>query len=287
MATRYQVRSVSLPSKSHPSIIKIHEELNRLRSLQNLSPSTSEIVCSSLAGLAELYTSVDSFLKMESTRAVLSNCKDALWVSELLDGSVQLLDVCSSLRNGMMDVKEHVQDVQSSLRRRNGDLSVEKSILNFACLRKKMKKDSKNMIALLNRMTRRLEAASVQESDNSLFSSKVQILIQVSVATGQVFESLLSFISTPVSTKRTTKWSLVSRMRRKKVAAAAWEDASINDFTSVDAALLSSHYDKDAQSSNDRLVSLKRSVEAIETHLERMFRHLVTSRVSLLNIFSQ
>ncbi|CAM8995969.1 unnamed protein product [Rhodiola kirilowii] len=287
MATRYQVRSVSLPSKSHPSIIKIHEELNRLRSLQNLSPSTSEIVYSSLAGLAELYTSVDGFLKMESTRAVLSNCKDALWVSELLDGSVQLLDVCSSLRNGMMDVKEHVQDVQSSLRRRNGDLSVEKSILNFACLRKKMKKDSKNLIALLNRMTCRLEAASVQESDNSIFSSKVQILIQVSVATGQVLESLLSFISTPVSTKRTTKWSLVSRMRRKKVAAAAWEDASVNDFTSVDAALLSSHCDKDAQSSNDRLVSLERSVEAIETHLERMFRHLVTSRVSLLNIFSQ
>uniref|UniRef100_A0A7N0UHT4 Uncharacterized protein n=1 Tax=Kalanchoe fedtschenkoi TaxID=63787 RepID=A0A7N0UHT4_KALFE len=289
-ATRYQVRSISLPSKSHPTVLRIHEELNKLRSLRSLSPCTSEVICSSLAGLEELYTCMDGFLNMESTQEAFSHCKDAACVSELLDGSVQLLDVCVSSRDCMMEVKERVQDLQSLLRRRKGDSNIEKSICSYASLRQKMKKDSKNMIAALRRMAPKLETPAVEDQDEA-YASMIKILMDVNVATVGVFESLLSFFfSSPLLSSKTTKWSVISRLRKKKVA--AWEGGSVNEFTAADAALLSSDssegcWKHDTVIASDRLVALETSAEAIEKHLERIFRHLVASRVSLLNTFSR
>ncbi|KAL6345339.1 hypothetical protein AAG906_015822 [Vitis piasezkii] len=45
MANMYHVRSISLPSRSHPTTLKIQQELNKLRSWETSSRSMPETIC--------------------------------------------------------------------------------------------------------------------------------------------------------------------------------------------------------------------------------------------------
>ncbi|KAK2656892.1 hypothetical protein Ddye_009944 [Dipteronia dyeriana] len=65
MASKYHVRSISLPSISHPTTIKIEEELRKLRESldQESSTSSSGSFCvSGLSGIEELYLCLDDIL---------------------------------------------------------------------------------------------------------------------------------------------------------------------------------------------------------------------------------
>ncbi|MFS8016691.1 hypothetical protein Hanom_Chr15g01371531 [Helianthus anomalus] len=53
---------------------------------------------------------------------------------------------CGSLKDIMSQVKEHVRDVQSALRRRKGDLIIDASFL------KKLTKDTKKIFQILSKL---------------------------------------------------------------------------------------------------------------------------------------
>ncbi|CBI14780.3 unnamed protein product, partial [Vitis vinifera] len=122
MANRCHVRSISLPSRSHPTTLKIQEELNKLRTLEASSTSTLETICNGLSGLQELYKCLDELLGLPSTQQALSHHQHEKWVNDLLDGPVRILDVCGSVRDVIAQFKEKIRDLQSALRRRKGDL---------------------------------------------------------------------------------------------------------------------------------------------------------------------
>ena len=150
MASKYHVRCISLPSRSHPSTLRLEEELNKLKTWEqatSTSTSTSSVlICKGLTGLDELYKCMDDFLNMTSTQQVLSQNQHEKCVEELLDGSVRLLDICGITRDTMLLIKEHVRALQSALRRRKGDSSIESNINNYISFKKKMKKDAKKLI---------------------------------------------------------------------------------------------------------------------------------------------
>lgn len=64
--------------------------------------------------------------------------------------NIKLIDICGILRDLMLQTNEHARTLQSALRRRKGDSSIETSITSYNCLRKKMKKDVKKLIMALN-----------------------------------------------------------------------------------------------------------------------------------------
>ncbi|XVF62266.1 hypothetical protein PTKIN_Ptkin08bG0203600 [Pterospermum kingtungense] len=69
MASKYHVRSISLPSRSHPSTLRVEDELNRFKTWESSSSSssTSEWICAGLSGLEDLYQCMDELLNMAST----------------------------------------------------------------------------------------------------------------------------------------------------------------------------------------------------------------------------
>ncbi|KAL5821074.1 hypothetical protein ACOSQ3_022956 [Xanthoceras sorbifolium] len=100
----------------------------------------------------------NDLLNVASTQQVLSYRIDQLnnkkcIIDELLDGSVMILDTCGITRDVFLRLKEHVQALNSALRRRKGDYSsIENNITSYVCFRKKTKKENNKLITTLKQM---------------------------------------------------------------------------------------------------------------------------------------
>ncbi|GJT04507.1 hypothetical protein Tco_0838969 [Tanacetum coccineum] len=222
------VRSISLPSRSHPSTLQVEEELAYLKR-NSSSLATVDTVCGSLAGLERLYISVNDLLTLPQIQQSLSHKKD-----EKL-------------------VKDHIRNTQSALRRK-------KEGLNFNSSSLKKINEAKKTLSALKQVDNKIGRLALLDLDHHL-SSVIRSLRDTSSLSVSIFGSLLSLKSIFVSKPSSTKWSVVSNLIHKGKRA------------SVD----------QPQMSNEGLES---HIEIIENSLECMFRTLIKTRVSLLNISS-
>ncbi|KAH1081955.1 hypothetical protein J1N35_021716 [Gossypium stocksii] len=293
MGGKYHVRSISLPSRSHPTTFRIEDGLNRLKAWEASSPlTTCESIFTRLSGLEDLYRCMNDLLSMPSTQQVLSKYhQHEKCVDELLDGSVRLLDICGIARDNMYEIKEHVHALQSALRRRKGDSSIEDNIVNYTKFRKQMKKKGKKLITELKQMGNKLGASPLlldqhqDEEQYHHFSAVSRVLTQVNAISASILQSFFSFLSSPVSSKQ-TRWSVVSKLMMHKGVISCEEN--VNELESVDAALRRHTCDVEKlQMAHKRLVELESGIEGLENRLECVFRHLIKARTSLLNIISQ
>ena len=88
------------------------------------------------------------------TKQALSHHQVERCVDDLQDVFISLLDICGTARDVMSQIKKHGRDIQSSLRRRKGDSTIENIIAKYTYFRKKMKKDAKKLIAVSKQMDR-------------------------------------------------------------------------------------------------------------------------------------
>ncbi|CBI38480.3 unnamed protein product, partial [Vitis vinifera] len=258
MANPCHVRSISLPSRSHPTTLKIQEELYKLRKWEASSTSTLGTIHNGLSGMEELYKCLDDLLSLQSTQQAISHHQHEKWVEELLDESVSLLDVCCNTRDVISQFKENVGDLQSALRRRKGDLCIESSINNYIRSRKKMNKDAKKLLAAMKKMDNKAGASPLLDQNHQL-STVIRVLRDVNAMSISIFQSLVLFLSTPVLKSKPSRWSLVSKFMQKGVT---------------------------MQIAHKGLGALEVSIEGLDNGLECMFRDLIKTRASLLNIIS-
>lgn len=167
---------------------------------------------------------------------------------------MKLLDICGSVRDVVSQVKEHVRDVQSAQRRRKGGFTIDESIL------KKLKKDAKRSVADLKQIDH-IYSSKPLNLDPCL-SSVIRVIREVSEVSITVFGLPLSFFSMSLSKpKSATRWSIVTKFIQKGV-----EGSKDQPQICVDV--------------------LDCNIEGIENCLECMFRRLIKTRASLLNILS-
>ncbi|KAG5623217.1 hypothetical protein H5410_008435 [Solanum commersonii] len=272
-------RSISLPSRSHPATQNIEEELNKLKTWEFSASPTAEAVYNGLVGFGEVHRCMGDLLNLPSTLQALSQCQNKKWVDEILDKSVRFLDICGTTRDLMSQFKENVKDVQSSLRRKKGDLSIN----NYTTFRKKMKKEAKSLITALKRMDHE-EVVDVMEIDDQLVSAVIRVLREVATIGISVFQMVSNFLSAPIS-KPISKWSLVSRLVNKG------DQDNVNEIESVDVALNS--LSKPGPNEMEKIQFVQSKLETVEAHfeciengLDNIFRCLIRSRSTLLNIVS-
>ncbi|CAL5197427.1 unnamed protein product [Lathyrus oleraceus] len=292
MANKYHVRSISLPSRSHPSTIRVSEELNKLKAWEvtSTSTSTSPSILIALSLLDDLYISFQHLLNMPSTQLLISHHRCEKFIEEVLDSSMRILDVCGITRDTMLQIKENVQALHSSLRRRKGDSSVETSVAEYKFFTKKMKKNVNKLITSLKHMDTKLGLSPNLELDHHL-SSVIRVLREVITMNLSVFQFILSFLSVPSSKSKATKWLLVSKLIHKGVITCEDNSEHANELQCVEAALSSLISDANngekLQAAHERLEALENAIESVEIGLENLFRRLIKTRSSLLNIISQ
>ncbi|KAK8263406.1 hypothetical protein V6Z11_D12G040200 [Gossypium hirsutum] len=279
MAASYHARSNSLPSRQHPIVSQIDENLNRLRATQ--SASTSSLIGHNLSGLQDLHECVDVLLQFPLTQQALAQEKQREMVEELLDGSLMLLDVCTTAKDALLQTKECTQELQSILRRRRGAEGLANEFRKYLTSRKAMKKAIckalKNLKHIQNKLSTPGENGAV-----------ISVLRYVEAVTISVLESVLSFISGPEAESKSSRWSLVLKlMHQKKVMCE--DEQKANKFLSAEAAVRScikSENMKHVENVQKELQSSELSIQDLEEGLETLSRHMIKTRVTVLNIIS-
>ncbi|CAI8588514.1 unnamed protein product [Vicia faba] len=290
MASKYHVRSNSFPSQSHPSSTRIEQELNKIKTWETASTSTSDSISNGLSMLEDLYISLEVLLNTTSTQKVISHHQGEKFVEELLDGSIKILDICGITRDTMLEIKENVQSLQSSLRRRKGDSSIETSVYEYKLFTKKMKKNVTKLISSLKHMECKFGAASLLNQGQDVVAV-IKVLREVIVINMSLFQSILSFLVGHASKSKATKWLKVAKLMHKKEVSCEESSENFNELQCVEVSLRTllregSDVTK-MQATRERLEDLENAVERIENGLESVFRRLVKARVSLLNIMTQ
>ncbi|XP_030446842.1 uncharacterized protein LOC115669836 [Syzygium oleosum] len=268
-------RSISLPSKSHPLTTTVEEHLSRLRSLEAASSSSS--ASQSLGELESLYDCIGDLLQLPLTQQALSHLRSP--TEESLEGSLKLLDVCGNVREAFSQMKECVQELKSSFRRRKrGDSSLAFEVEAYINARKKMNK-------VITTHLRSLKKKGPKKGSHN--EATLSILRQAGEISYSVFRSLLGFLAMTSASTKPRGWSQVSKLlEAKRVSCDGGEET--DEVQGLDTALLSLRMSKDINNQvgdlSKQLEALESSIQEIEEDLECIFRRLVKLRVSLLNI---
>ncbi|CAH8286473.1 unnamed protein product [Eruca vesicaria subsp. sativa] len=274
MIVMEQLRSTSLTSRSHPSTIGIEGALSKVETL-NATTSSSESILMGLASLEDLYDRVEEFLKMGSTQRVMSS-DGSEFVEEMLDESLRLMDTCSVSRELMVETQEHVRDLQSCVRRKKvtggGGDQLDVAISSYVGFRKNMRKEAKKLLGTLKKIS---DGSS--SYDNEHLVAVIDVLRRVVSVSVVVLKSLLVFLP---GRQSNMKNKLASLLVKKKYN----HDATKNELDTLDYAIC-----RDFCSYDDlqkKLVEVEVSIGGFEKCLEGLFRKLIRTRASLLNIIS-
>ncbi|XP_028765758.1 uncharacterized protein LOC114723699 [Neltuma alba] len=282
-------RSNSLPSKSHPLILQCKEHLATLRS--SLSTSSSLSLSFKPSCLLDLHGFIENIVQLGTTQEAFAREPQEKWVDELLDGSLRLLDACTSVKDALLHTKECTRELHSIVRRqrRRGEMELLVEAKKFLTSRKVVKKAI--LKALVNLKRGESKCTSSLTNKDSEMMALLSLLKDGEVITLSVFESLLRYISGTTQSK-VGSWKIVSKLiHGKRIASCTLEAEDGNEFAKLEAELQSSlfHTERKSEKVNDlqnRLEKLESRIYELEEGLDFLFRRLIRIRVSLLNILN-
>ncbi|CAN1770803.1 hypothetical protein LINPERHAP1_LOCUS11711 [Linum perenne] len=270
-ATSFHARSNSLPSdRQHPLVSELDDQVCRLR--QSEATTSSSSIYHKLNSLQDLYDCVDQLLQLPLTQQTIVQKS----FSELLDGSLRLLDLCSTAKDALSQIKESVFELQSAIRRRQGGLEGEtRRYLNSRKIVKKA----------IHKVLKGMESRT--KSNSSATDSEVVTMLREAEAVSvSVLEGLLAFIS--ASKSKSTSWSrdalsqlnesvseLQSAIRRRQGDLVAETKRYLNSRKIVKKAI---------QKALKGIKNLQPCIQDLEEGVESLFRCLIKTRSSILNI---
>lgn len=235
-----------------------------------------------MGGLEDLHDSIPEWLQLSQTQQALCNQKHRKCIEELLDGSLRTLDVCGILQDVLSLTKGCIWELELSFRRKRGvDLGFADEVDSYVLSRRKMRKLVSKTLSSLERM----EKQNILRKDSVEDAAALNFLREVEQINISVFESVLRFLSR-LRTK-SSGWSVVSMvMPSKRVSC----QADVNEVEGLDVELLAL---KSSKINSLQVHGVMKRAEALELGiqetgevLECIFRCLMKTRVSLLNIIS-
>lgn len=291
------VRSISLPSRLHPNSLKIETELNKLKSRQILSSDSTtnslgaESIQLGVTKLADLFISIEELTHSPQTQQAF-HPQNLNEVEEVLDGSVGLIDICSTARDMLMAMQEHIRDLQSALRRKGKDSSsIESDVQTYISFRKRAKKDITKCLATLKKLENSALSCPTLNEEHHL-SYVIKLIKETHAVAVTIFRSVMLFLAPPVTKTSIFGWSLISKLTRSGLLASDRGEKIFNEVGRVDITLCSIHgqikKNNDAefvvQQVKERLKTLGVSIQDLECKLNCLFRCIIQNRVSLLNL---
>ncbi|XP_047320732.1 uncharacterized protein LOC124924784 [Impatiens glandulifera] len=253
MRTRQHARSISFPSRTYPLLPQLDEQINRLKETGAASTSLSSLG-DRLSGLQDLHLSVDDLLDMPHIQHSLTTVQ----ADDVLDKYIKVLDACTATKGIFSQAKFDVQEFLSSLRRRKDATDASGKYLASR------KKDKKAIQMAL----KDLKNVKISEGNDQL--EAIDLFNGVQSATISVLESSLTYI---MGTK--ARSSLISKLINKV-------GTNKNEFDQINEALGV----MDIESIQRQLEEMELKIQDIEEGLDCLFKHLIKTRVLLLNMLS-
>ncbi|XP_047331820.1 uncharacterized protein LOC124935431 [Impatiens glandulifera] len=278
LRTHKHIRKISLPSESHPLFRRFDEQLSKLRS--STCSSTLPSIRSKMDVLQDLYDCIDDMFLLSNTQQVFAKECQEKWVEDALDGLLMLLDACASSKNIISETKEDIQGLVSMMRRRRKDVS---EFGTYFASRKNVKKLIQKSLKDLK--TKKTPQANLDKDQETVVIATM--MKEVGSITLALFQSLLSHIAG--GSKSQSRWSLVSKLMQNNNTKPCQSSVVANEFEEVDVAVLAIISEKISKSNEifkvqNLLGDMESEIREMEKVLESLFKRLIKTRVSLLNM---
>lgn len=286
----YSTRSISLPARAHPLTQRLEEQLHQFKSSE-ATPTSSSSIDHNLVGLKDLLGCVHDLLQVPAAQKVLARERSDKSVSQVLDRSLRVLDVCSTTRDSLLQIKECAQDLQSALRRRRGgEHGFQKEVATYMTSRKQVNKTIHKCFASLKSMENKGVFSTLFEKDDGLVAV-IRVLGEVEAVSLSTLESLLSFTS---GSRTSSGWCLVAKIMNKQLPCQG-DVADTCEMEKVDIVVSQLFSSKSCRAIEAKHVTnalkqldaLHRGINDLESSLECVYKSLIKARVTLLNILSQ
>ncbi|KAK4723136.1 hypothetical protein R3W88_013369 [Solanum pinnatisectum] len=220
--------------------------------------------------LRDLHDSANDLLHSSMIKREIAHQGQEKWVNDVSETSLRMLEVCTTTKDVLLLVKDHLHDLKSTFRRISiGDNN--KFTVSFHCQRKKLKKEILKRLHSLKGMKLSMGSDQSSESKNNLMVV-VNMLREVKVATMSIVESLTSLMLMPSpNNKKLNKGYFFGSKLMRVNSFSSWEKCDAMTLQCV----------------NKRLEAVEIVVEdVLEGELECIIRRLIRTRVSLLNILT-
>ncbi|GER35916.1 hypothetical protein STAS_12223 [Striga asiatica] len=283
---RSQTRSSSMPSRSYPLTITPEFDLHLHTLNSENEPTSSSSSSSSLSSIAKklhnlesLYDCVDNLLLLPHTNQIFTRESREKWVDEILDGYLGLVDTCATAKDFLTQSKEHISNLLSVLRRKRGS----EDLSEFITSRKTIKKQIQKSLTSIGSYKKNSSVLKTGDKDQEIIAI-IRTFKEIERTTFELFEALLSSVSGETSDSKPSKWSLVSKLIGSRKISCHEHKSSMLEFGDLDASLSKGSKIEDSQ---QQLREMELAIIVLEEKLECLFKHLIKSRVTLLNMQSQ
>uniref|UniRef100_A0ACD5U5I4 Uncharacterized protein n=1 Tax=Avena sativa TaxID=4498 RepID=A0ACD5U5I4_AVESA len=246
--TAVHARSVSLPHEhSHPVLAYLDDSIHTLRSWSagaSGQASGIALVDAVLAALGELLALPQAVASLHNTAAC----------DQILDRFLALADAYGTFQSALITLKQSVADLQVGTRRGDG-------VMVAASLHahKRTEKELHRLVATMRHATRCTLAAS-RARDNDVIGIVAKVAAATAEASEAIFMECAAMLPELVPTIAHTSIKWLARLSIR-------HDAR-----------------KTALAELERLEKLEECIDGLEAGSEKVFRRLLQSRVSLLNI---
>ncbi|WCJ44685.1 hypothetical protein M5689_025341 [Euphorbia peplus] len=274
----HHIRSISLPSRSHPLISQLRQEITDLRTSNTPSSSNSD---DSLHRLKLAHDSLDDILQLPQTQDSLR--RQPIWVEQLLRDFLRFVDVYGIFRSSILGFKEDQLAAQIAVRRRD-----DSRIAMYVKSRKRM---GKEMVKLANTIR---GISPVKSATGSSISDVEVIGVIGDVVEFTVAVSLGIFNGMSFGERKTTSsWMGLRLPKRAKkcVTGVGVEELEVRpEFQEIGVEKLwglKKKRDEEVKIVLKKMQELEESICKIENGVEKVFRSLINTKVSLLNCLTQ
>jgi hypothetical protein len=260
------VRSASVPCHTHPLLLDVDDQLLALRSWTS-NPGQNPL---SLAHVRALLCVLDELLHLPLAQAALvrAACAD----DSLLDGFLVLADAFGTFLAALLALRQHAAELRAAVRRRDAA-----KLASAARAQRQVGRELEQLAAAVAREAARCARASLQASSTTcgapaeleITRTVAEAVNGTAVASASVFSEVgavadaAAALASPASSSSPKKrLPLSSRSKQQRCGSEEQREA---------AAL-------------GKLQELEQCVGELESESEKVFRSLVQTRVSLLNI---
>lgn len=275
------VRSTSLPTRTHPLITKLGQEVRSLRLWRMENQSSGSTVVPDVTWLATgftrlenlLHVTLDDLLRLQQTQDSLRRHRKSSWVDTLLDDFLHFADTYGCFREALVSLQQLQSAARSAVRRKD-----EAKLGSHARSQRKLEKEMQKLVSCLRDMGRIHEPLVFSDSSEAEMAGVMrEVKNGIASASASVFAGLMSLSSECLSTSSNSTHASSS-----SAGSTAWSALKKKLTVSSSSKKTEEEWDKCLEG----LKGLEKCAQELETGSDKVFRCLINTRVALLNILT-